>query len=66
MTEDATGNERPADAQLERLETLIGELEQKVGELRAGELDAATLEARLRELNDLAGRAAAALDSATR
>lgn len=53
-------------APLAELEVLIGELKTEVNALREGEFDAAALEQRLRELNELAGRAAAALDTATR
>lgn len=53
-------------SQLAELEGLIAELRVKVTELRAGEFDAASLEQRLRELNELATRAAGAVDSAAR
>ncbi|MGH2906963.1 MAG: hypothetical protein ACRDKI_09390 [Solirubrobacterales bacterium] len=55
-----------ADGPLTELEVLIGELKEKVSALRNGELDPATLEARLRELTDLASRAASTLDNASR
>jgi hypothetical protein len=55
-----------ASDQLAELEQLIGELKTQVSALREGEFDAAALEQRLVELNELAGRAAAALDSTTR
>ncbi len=51
---------------LSELESLIGELKDQVGALREGELDAASLERRLGELNELATRAASVLDAATR
>jgi hypothetical protein len=51
---------------LSELETLIGELKEKVSALREGDLDAATLESKLRELTELASRAASTLDSASR
>ncbi|MBI4897153.1 MAG: hypothetical protein HY827_02165 [Actinobacteria bacterium] len=51
---------------LAELESLIGELKSQVGALRENELDAAALELRLRELNDLATRAASVLDASTR
>jgi hypothetical protein len=59
-------NEIEAPGPLTELEELIGELKEKVSELRDGELDPATLEARLRELTELAGRAASTLDAAAR
>lgn len=51
---------------LDELDELILELRQKVSTLRDGELDAASLEERLRELNELAIRAATALESVSR
>jgi hypothetical protein len=69
---DVTRGEDPAPAPpmagaaLAEIETLIGELKAKVDVLRDDELDAPTLEQRLRELNELAARVAAALDSAAR
>jgi hypothetical protein len=51
---------------LTELEGLIVELKEKVSALRDGELDPATLEARLRELTELASRASSTLDSASR
>ena len=51
---------------LTELEELIVELKEKVSALRDGELDPATLEARLRELTELASRASSTLDSASR
>jgi hypothetical protein len=51
---------------LTELEGLIIELKEKVSALRDGELDPATLEARLRELTELASRASSTLDSASR
>jgi len=56
----------PADDKLAELEQLISELKAQVSALREGDFDAAALEQRLSELNALAGRAAAALDSTTR
>jgi hypothetical protein len=57
----------PADTgPLTELEGLIAELKEKVSSLRDGELDPATLEARLRELTELASRASSTLDSAAR
>lgn len=55
-----------AEATLEELDQLIGELKDKVATLREGEFDASALEGRLRELTDLASRAASALDSVSR
>lgn len=54
------------DATLAELDQLIGELKDKVSTLRDGEFDASALEGRLRELTDLASRAASALDSVSR
>lgn len=51
---------------LAELDQLIGELKEKVSTLREGEFDASALESRLRELTDLASRAASALDSVSR
>jgi len=51
---------------IEELDVLIGELKTKVSTLREGEYDAAALEARLRELTDLASRAASTLESVSR
>lgn len=51
---------------LEQLDTLIGELKAKVGALREGEYDASALETRLRELTELASRAASTLESVSR
>jgi signal transduction histidine kinase len=51
---------------LQQLDTLIGELRDKVSALREGELDASALETRLRELTDLASRAASTLESVSR
>lgn len=56
----------PADTQIAELDQLIGELKEKVGALREGEFDASALETRLRELTDLASRAASTLDSVSR
>lgn len=69
---EAPDNEAPAnaapstEATLDELDQLIGELKDKVSTLREGEFDAAALEGRLRELTDLASRAASALDSVSR
>lgn len=64
---EAPVNETTAtEATLEELDQLIGELKDKVSTLREGEFDAAALEGRLRELTDLASRAASALDSVSR
>lgn len=51
---------------LDQLDELIGQLKEKVSSLREGELDATSLETRLRELTDLASRAASTLDSVSR
>jgi hypothetical protein len=51
---------------LDELDALIGDLKEKVATLREGEFDASKLEARLRELTDLASRAASTLDSVSR
>lgn len=56
----------PSSAQLAELEQLIAELKERVGALRSGELDAAELEQRLRELNELAVKASGAVDAAAR
>lgn len=53
-------------AQLAELQQLVAEMQARVGELRDNELDAATLEQRLRELNELATKAAGAIDAAGR
>lgn len=53
-------------AALVELQTLIGELNEKVAALRENELDAAGLQSQLRELNELAERAAGLLDRASR
>ena len=58
--------ENATEATLAELDQLIGELKDKVSTLREGEFDAAALEGRLRELTDLASRAASALDSVSR
>lgn len=57
---------QPNAAQLAELQQLIAELKERVSALRNNELDAATLEERLRELNELAVKAASAVDSASR
>lgn len=51
---------------LDELDRLISDLKEKVGSLREGEFDAAALETRLRELTDLAARAASTLESVSR
>jgi IS5 family transposase len=51
---------------LEQLDDLIGQLKEKVSALREGEYDAAALETRLREVTDLASRAASTLESVSR
>lgn len=56
----------PASDSLAELDGLISELKDKVGTLKDGEFDAGALEARLRELTDLASRAASALESVSR
>ncbi|MFY9265017.1 MAG: hypothetical protein WAO61_06290 [Solirubrobacterales bacterium] len=53
-----------ATGALGELERMLGELREKVTALREGELDAETLELRLREVNELAVRAASTLDRA--
>jgi len=51
---------------LDELDGLIVELKEKVGTLREGEFDASALETRLRELTELASRAASTLESVSR
>lgn len=51
---------------LAELDSLIGELKAKVSTLREGEYDASALESRLRELTELASRAASTLESVSR
>lgn len=51
---------------LEELDTLIADLKAKVSSLREGEFDASALETRLREVTDLASRAASTLESVSR
>lgn len=51
---------------LQQLDELIGELKSKVAGLRDGEFDAQALEARLREVTELASKAASTLDSVAR
>lgn len=51
---------------LDELDSLITDLKAKVSTLREGEFDAAALETRLRELTDLASRAASTLESVSR
>jgi hypothetical protein len=64
--EPQTESTGEATGPLAELETLIAELKDQVGALREGELDATALEQRLRDLNDLATRAASVLDTAAR
>lgn len=74
--EPRTGEPQVAEAQdgaaveptgpLAELESLIADLKNQVGALREGEYDAAALEQRLRDLNELAIRAANVLDAAAR
>lgn len=60
--------ELDADTQqaLNDLDSLVEELKAKVSTLREGEFDAAALESRLRELTELASRAASTLESVSR
>jgi hypothetical protein len=51
---------------LDQLDELIGQLKAKVSTLREGEFDASALETRLRELTELASRAASTLESVSR
>jgi hypothetical protein len=51
---------------LTELDELIGELKTKVAGLRDGEFDAESLESRLREVTELASKAASTLDSVAR
>lgn len=51
---------------LAQLDELISELKDRVASLREGELDAAALESRLRDLTELASRAASTLESVSR
>ncbi len=51
---------------LDELDVLIAQLKEKVSSLREGEFDASALETRLRELTDLASRAASTLESVSR
>jgi Ni,Fe-hydrogenase III large subunit len=51
---------------LEELDGLIAELKRKVSSLREGEFDAQALETRLREVTELASRAASTLESVSR
>ena len=57
-----------ADTQqaLSELDTLVADLKEKVSKLRDGEFDATALESRLRELTELASRAASTLESVSR
>lgn len=54
----------PTEGDFAELERLIRELREQVDGLRTAELDAEQLQARLGELGELAGKAAAALDAA--
>jgi hypothetical protein len=56
----------PEQEKLDELDSLIADLKEKVGTLRDGEFDAAALEGRLRELTELASRAASTLESVSR
>lgn len=56
----------PAEAPLAELQRLIEDLKLQVDELRASDSDAEALEQRLRELDELAGRAAALIASEER
>jgi hypothetical protein len=51
---------------LDELDHLIAELKSKVAALREGEFDAGALETRLREVTELASRAASTLESVSR
>lgn len=51
---------------LDQLDELIGQLKEKVSTLREGDFDASALETRLRELTELASRAASTLESVSR
>lgn len=51
---------------LDELDSLIGELKATIGSLREGEFDAGALESKLREVTELASRAASTLDSVSR
>jgi hypothetical protein len=51
---------------LDELDGLIVELKEKVSTLREGEFVAGALEGRLRELTELASRAASTLESVSR
>lgn len=51
---------------LDQLDQLINDLKAKVSGLRDGEFDAESLEARLREVTELASKAASTLDSVAR
>lgn len=48
---------------LDELDSLIGELKGKIAALREGEFDSGALESRLREVTELAARAASTLES---
>jgi uncharacterized protein YlxW (UPF0749 family) len=51
---------------LTELDQLVSELKTKIASLREGEFDAAALESRLREVTELAARAASTLESVSR
>lgn len=51
---------------LDNLDVLIEELKGKIAALREGEFDATALESRLREVTELAARAASTLESVSR
>jgi hypothetical protein len=61
-----TESDPKTQATLDELDGLIVELKEKVSTLREGEFDAGALEARLRELTELASRAASTLESVSR
>lgn len=60
--------ELDADTQktLDELDSLIGDLKSKISSLREGEFDASALETKLREVTELASRAASTLESVSR
>ncbi len=51
---------------LNELDSLIGELKNAIASLKEGEYDAPALESRLREVTELASRAASTLESVSR
>ena len=66
FSEQAAGPDAGVQQSLNELDALIGELKEKVASLREGDFDASALETRLRELTDLAARAASTLESVSR